>query len=122
MIILYVDDDSDDLELFCEAVKEINPTAICLTANHGQEALKILSSDLFELPSFIFLDINMPIMDGISCLQAIRRDTKFDRVKVNMYSTSTEPRDAIAARKLNAGFISKPNKYDTLVMELSKII
>jgi CheY-like chemotaxis protein len=57
MIVLYVDDDPEDIEIFIEAIKENNSSVNCLIARNGKQAMDILDSDL--LPNFIFLDINM---------------------------------------------------------------
>lgn len=43
MTILSVDDDSEDIEIFCEAVHDIDPSIICLVAKSAEEALKILN-------------------------------------------------------------------------------
>ncbi|HET9487511.1 MAG TPA: response regulator, partial [Chryseosolibacter sp.] len=73
MTILNVDDDAEDIEIFCEAVREIDASIICLTAKSAEEAMQILNSDI-ELPEYIFLDINMPKVDGNACLKEIKKD------------------------------------------------
>ena len=68
MTILAVDDDKDDLDLLSEAIREVSPDFDFVTAHNGVEALALLNSDFFDLPAYIFLDINMPLMDGLACL------------------------------------------------------
>jgi hypothetical protein len=38
MVILYIDNDPEDLDLFCDAIKVVDPTITCLRALGGQEA------------------------------------------------------------------------------------
>src|SRR5688572_25878857 len=89
MIILYVDDDPEDIEIFIEAVKEADRSIKCLIAQNGKQAMDILHADL--LPDFIFLDINMPVINGRVILMEIRKDKKFKDIPVVMYSTTMNP-------------------------------
>ena len=121
MTILNVDDDLEDIEIFCDAVNEIDPSIICLVAKSAEEALQILNSDI-ELPQYIFLDINMPKVDGNECLRAIKKDQRLNNIPVIMYSTHTRKTDIDAYRQLNAGFLVKQNSFNELVRELSKVL
>jgi DNA-binding NarL/FixJ family response regulator len=57
-----VDDDTDDRELFAEALAEVSPESICYKAVNGRKAIAALEQAEIEMPDFIFLDINMPVM------------------------------------------------------------
>ena len=70
MTILNVDDDVEDIEIFCDAVREIDRSIICLVAKSAEEAYQILNSEI-ELPQFIFLDINMPKLSGINFYKSL---------------------------------------------------
>jgi CheY-like chemotaxis protein len=122
MKLLCVDDDADDVSIFCEAVKEINPEISCSAAYDGEEALSFLTSNISQLPVLIFLDINMPRIDGIACLKLIRQNPLFDSIKIYMHSTSASPKDILTAKDLNATFLIKPSSYQTLVKDLEKVI
>ena len=75
MIILCIDNDPEDIEFFCDAVKAVDPSIVTLSAMNGQEALDLLNSlAVEELPSYIFLDINMPQMNGKETLEQIRKE------------------------------------------------
>ena len=121
MTILSVDDDLEDIEIFCEAVRDIDPTIICLVAKSAEEALQILNSDI-DLPQYIFLDINMPKTDGNVCLKEIKKDARLRHIPVIMYSTHTRISDMEAYRELNAGFLVKQNSYNELIAELRKVL
>ena len=69
--IIYVDDDTDDRFLFKEAIRESVSHADVHTLATGTELLQILRSNS-QLPTAIFLDVNMPVMNGFECLSRIR--------------------------------------------------
>lgn len=121
MIILIVDDDSEDIELFCDAIEEIDSGISCVEAYNGVEALKILQRDSL-LPDYIFLDINMPFMNGQKCLAELRRNDVFSNIPVIMYSTTTDKKQIEECEAMGASFLIKPNSYETLVNSLRSII
>jgi CheY-like chemotaxis protein len=73
--LLIVDDDPDDIQLFCEAVSEINNTFHCYSAANGEDALQLLKGAIVK-PDFIFLDLNMPRMGGKQCLVQLKNDPR----------------------------------------------
>jgi CheY-like chemotaxis protein len=120
--ILYVDDDIDDQDIFCEAVRSINPKVACLVANDGHHALELLN-ELLIMPDYIFLDLNMPMFNGLQLLQELRTSSKFADVQVIMYSTSTNPKDASECLKLGAiDFIVKPSTFKEVYDKLRRVI
>ncbi|KWW50350.1 hypothetical protein AWW69_15665 [Bacillus cereus] len=121
MVILAVDDDPEDFEFFTEAVMDIDKSIVVLTATNGQQALDLLNN-LIIAPDFIFLDINMPVMDGRKCLEAIRGNPRFRDIRVVMYSTTTNKEEIRQCKLMNAGFLVKPDKFSTLVKSLSFIL
>jgi CheY-like chemotaxis protein len=121
MKILLIDDDKDDQTLFCEAVKVISLHIQCEVAGNGEEGLTLLNN-YQELPGLIFLDINMPIMDGRETLNIIKASTRLQSLPVIMYSTSSS-RDEIEKFMLQGvQYIVKGNSFDELVTSLSKPI
>ncbi len=121
MIILSIDDDDDDRELLREAISLIDRNIICVQLKDGVEALHYLDSDL-ELPDLIFLDINMPRMNGIACLELIRSNPKFDSTKVIIFSTSRDPGDLEKVKILGSEFMTKPNSFTDLIALLRNVI
>ena len=71
--LMIVDDDSDDRDFFSRALNKIDSSAECLFAVNGEDALKILRNGIKRLPDFIFLDLNMPRMDGKTCLSGEKK-------------------------------------------------
>jgi len=120
--ILIVDDDPDDIQLFCEAVTEINNTFLCYSATSGEEALQLLKAAIVK-PDFIFLDLNMPRMGGKQCLCQLKKDPRFAKIPVVIYSTSKIKDDIDDALRQGAvSFITKPSKFEDLVKALSHIL
>ena len=113
MSILYIDDDIEDIEIFRDALIEVNPSIELLTARNGKDALALLGA-ADQLPKYIVLDINMPGMDGKSCLQEIRKERRFDPISVVIYSTNGFPQDIEQIEALGARFVRKANSFDDL--------
>jgi CheY-like chemotaxis protein len=77
MVVLYAEDDIDDFNIFCEVLESVNPLIKVINARNGVEALDILEN-LPSIPDFIFLDINMPSMDGTACLKRVKNDPRLN--------------------------------------------
>ena len=121
MIILIVDDDAEDIELFSEAVAEIDHQINCVEAYNGVEALKILQRDQL-LPDFIFLDINMPFMNGQKCLAELKRNPIYMNIQVVMYSTTNDQKQIDECKAMGASFLTKPTSYTELIRSLRRIM
>lgn len=121
MIILCIDDDPDDTDFFCDAVREVSTDALCLVANDGLSALKILRSE--PQPDAIFLDINMPRMSGREVLVQIKKNYKWSQIPIIIYSTNIVPRDIADYRSLGAQEVVKKHaKYKDLCHALQVIL
>ena len=79
------DDDSDDAALFSEALLEINPEIVVEKASNGLELLHKMKDGHFSFPDIIFLDINMPEMNGWDCLSELKSNPELKDVLVIMY-------------------------------------
>lgn len=120
MTLLCIDDDPEDIELFQDAVRVIDGTYKCIVAYSGHEGLKKLAT---LVPDHIFLDINMPIMDGKETLRNIRNDRRFHQVPICILSTSVSKRDAELFRVLGADkCLVKPSSFEKLVSDVRRVI
>jgi CheY-like chemotaxis protein len=118
---LLVDDDEDDKEIFCLALKRVDASIDCVTASDGREALSILNDASF-VPDYIFLDLNMPRMNGKECLVEIRKQKRLAHIPVIIFSTSSVEKEKEDTRRLGANsFIIKPPLVSTLAEKLSEI-
>ena len=119
-VLLYIDVDPEDMELFCDAVKTIDPSWICLGGRNGQEGLDILIN---LTPDLIFLDTNMPVMDGKETLQSIQVDERLKDLPVLILSTTSNPQEREVFRRLGAkACLTKPNTFDALCNTLKDFL
>lgn len=109
-IVLYADDDPDDLALVQDAFALYADNVEVITVSDGFEAISYLNGlDPFDpAPCLIVLDINMPRMNGKEALQKIRTLQRFEGIPVVLFTTSSFPLDKDFATKYAAGFITKP--------------
>ncbi len=120
--VFLVDDDSDDTLLFNEVLNEVNPSVELICATNGQEAISMLTGNKIE-PDIIFLDLNMPRMDGKECLRLIKASPDTSAIPVIMYTTSSMPKDIQEAIAYGATcFITKPSSLKELKHILASII
>lgn len=131
MTLLFIDDDPDDTGLYCEAVAYLNSsefiysekvTINCLTAINGEKALALLST-LHELPEYIFLDVNMPVMGGKECLEHLKANSRYAHIPTTILSTALSPADIDRFKALGAAnCIIKPSGFGNLVKILSRYV
>jgi CheY-like chemotaxis protein len=86
--VILIDDDDDDLDVMREAIRRMDPRALCSSFIHAEEALRRLSSDSVLIPDYIFIDINMPKKNGIECLIELRKIEALKNIPIIMVSTS----------------------------------
>ena len=119
---LIIDDDRDDQEIFVMCANRISPDIHCSTADDGVEAVSMLQSNKEYIPLYIFIDVNMPKMNGIECLSILKNMERLKYSKIFMYSTTSETATLERSRLLGADdFIIKPSKSAELKEKLSKI-
>ncbi len=121
--IFLVDDDADDVEFFKEALFECDPAILCITSSNGEKALKQLREWAEPFPDFIFLDLNLPRIDGKKCLVEIKKIEAFTNTPIIIYSTSSEQKIINEVLALGAAhFLVKPNKSGELHAAIKNIL
>ena len=121
--ILLADDDEADRMLFVEAFAELKINTEVNTVNDDNELMEYLESNSKRNPHFIFLDLNMPLKNGIECLKEIKSSKKFNDIIIAIYSTSDHKKD-IEETFLNGAnvYITKPNSFNKLKIVLEKAV
>jgi CheY-like chemotaxis protein len=118
--ILLIEDDDVDVMNIKRAMKSCNLTNAIYRAKDGIEGLELLS--IIENPIIVLLDLNMPRMNGIEFLQAVRADDDIKKSVVVVLTTSNEEKDKIKAFNLNvAGYIVKPVKFEDFVTAMASL-
>ncbi|MBK9636405.1 MAG: response regulator [Bacteroidetes bacterium] len=121
--ILLADDDEDDRMFFKDAFEEIKIKTIVKTVNNGVELIQHLSKSDIILPSVLFLDLNMPLKNGMECLKEIKAIDRLKDIAVAIYSTSASKEDIEEAFIKGANvYIKKPSDFSTLKKLLAEVI
>lgn len=119
--VLLADDDSDDRDLFEEAVGFVDPQVKVTMAKDGEELIDLLVQGQFR-PDLIFLDLNMPRKNGKECLEEMMQDPEFKNIPVIIYTTSLNPVDIDDTFNQGARhFFRKPNSFEELKEILHRI-
>lgn len=117
-----VDDDTDDIEFFCEVLHEIDEEIKCTYALNGEIALKELKESTI-LPDFIFADMNMPRVNGKELLKEIKATETLKHIPVIIYSTTGAENDINEIKQLGAkDFLIKPTRKDELMKQLKTVL
>jgi CheY-like chemotaxis protein len=117
-----VDDDIDDQQFLIEALTENNELVQCQTAFNGQDAITHLKEATIPLPDAIFLDLNMPGLNGKQCLMELKRTPSLQHIPVIIYSTTSVEKEIQETMQMGAAyFLIKRTSYKELLNELSLI-
>jgi CheY-like chemotaxis protein len=115
IILMLADDDEDDKFLFKHAVERLDLPVVLATTDNGLDLIQYLTSPTNPTPHMVFMDINMPGMNGLECLTLIRKIQKFKKLPIAIYSTSSEQEYIAEAIKRGANsYIKKPNQVSAL--------
>lgn len=111
--ILHVDDNPGDANLLLEAISEAGIAATIDAAPNGVRAIEYLHQCATEgLPDLILLDLNMPVMNGLTLLRIISRHDEWRRIPVAVLSSSQLNPEQEEAFALGAiAYLVKPHDF-----------
>jgi CheY-like chemotaxis protein len=109
---MLIDDDDMTNMIHTAIIKRLDPCVKVTAYCHAQEALTYLKRPMVPFPDYIFLDINMPILDGWGFLDQYQDLPQ--QSMLYMLTSSIDPQDMIRAKQYDAvmGFVSKPLTVD----------
>ncbi|WP_318345733.1 response regulator [Flagellimonas baculiformis] len=121
--IALADDDEDDRLFFQEAIEEISVRTKLSLFQNGKELMDYLNLPNVILPNLIFLDLNMPIKNGMQCLKEIRLNPILNPISIAIYSTSSSEKD-IEETFVNGAniYLNKPNNFSKLRESIEKVL
>ena len=124
--ILLIEDNLADLRIMQEIFKEFNTKTKIHTVNNGVEALKFLNKkEKYQnnsVPDLIFLDLNIPLIEGFEVLKKIKTNDKLKNIPILILTTSTDQKDFLKAQELQADcLITKPLNYDRYIILLRHV-
>ncbi len=124
--ILCVDDDPITLMLCKKVIKKAEFSEDVIFANNGQEAFELFQSivskkekkEAYQLPQLVFLDLNMPVMNGWEFLDLFKDNIadEFSQTRVIILSSTIDPADYNKAKQYDvvSHFLSKPITVEML--------
>lgn len=120
--ILLVEDDHLDATDLRRSLDKLNILYNLHNVKNGEEAIDYLhdksKEKVRDLPDFIIIDINMPKMNGLELLKAIRNNLEWKNLKCFILTTSNDRNERKEAEKLGiSGFITKPLKLNSPSMD-----
>jgi CheY-like chemotaxis protein len=121
--ILLVEDDRDEQEIFSWILEEISTEIKLVCAADGVEAMQLLTNNTGLSPDYIFLDVNMPRMNGLECLHALRQVDRLANIPVYLYSTAKEVDVLKQSHRIGPiGFVHKEANTDFVRQKLVEIL
>lgn len=113
--IILVDDDEEDRQIFTSALEDLHLNAEIGQFNNGVDLMAHLLDPLARLPDLIFLDLNMPLMNGEECLSDIRNEARLNKIPVIIYSGYHDNFKMEILKKKGADhYFLKPNTFPEL--------
>ena len=121
MQIINVDDDGDDRDMLCMALDRIDHEIECIQVNSGEEVIELLLNSEIA-PDFIFMDINMPRMNGYECVREIHQYPNLKNTTIVMFSSTFNPRDQVDFGVLGLKYLLKTSSLTSLADSIEKLI
>jgi CheY-like chemotaxis protein len=118
--ILLIDDDKDELDILTVALEKFPHPVKCTWAQGAEHALSMLQ---YLEPDCILIDINMPKIDGLQCLQQIKAIEKLVPIPVIIYSTHIDA--TVKKQAMDAGAfkcIKKPTYIGSLSLLIGELL
>ncbi len=112
--LLLADDDEDDRLIFQEIIEELSLNVAVECVENGVQLIHLLNKKKDTLPSILFLDINMPLKNGMECLKEIKQCRNLNNLPVVICSTSFNRETINQAYNLGAQYyLRKPSDFNT---------
>lgn len=121
--VFLADDDADDRFLFKEALMEVRQNVKVTILNNGEQLMRCLDQKKTAKPNLIFLDLNMPLKNGIECLEEIKKDNNLKNIFVIIFSTSRQKETINQVYIKGANhYMCKPDNFEKLKQLLQKVL
>lgn len=93
-----------DQAIFARALRDISPNTLCCIAANGIEAMEIMTEEKV-IPDFIFVELNMPYMDGIEFVKQLKSTRPLGEIPVIVHSGIPEPEKLPSIKEAGASAI-----------------
>ena len=113
--IYIAEDDDDDALIFQEVFKICYPDSRITVYPNGEQLLKAVF-DSQTPPAYIFLDINMPLLNGLETLVYLKANRQTAHIPTFMFSGTDCPKNIRQSYQLGASsYFTKPEKYSEII-------
>lgn len=114
--IFLADDDADDRFLIKEAIRKVDQEIKVIDAENGVELLSLMEESVEVQSTIVVLDMNMPKMNGLETLDAIRSNPHLSMIPAIMLSTSSDSSFARLAYKAGISlYLTKPDSFEAFI-------
>ncbi|WP_235176353.1 response regulator [Dyadobacter chenhuakuii] len=122
-LLVMIDDDTDDHEIFKMAINELNEPLQCLFFVDCESAIAHFSINTSTPPGYVFIDLRLPRIDGDECLEELQKLKQFDGPWLVAYSSSipTEYRSKLSRIGVDQ-FIEKTGSIQQLTSQIQNLL
>lgn len=120
--IVLAEDDGDEQGLFAEAIKELQVATKVKIVADGCRLIEYLKQTQIDPPDVIFLDIMMPLKNGLECLREIKNDDTLKTIPIIMYSNSVGEDYIMKTYEYGALYFLQKGKYCELTESISRLL
>lgn len=120
--ILLIEDDAIEVMKLNRTITTLGLNHKIIEVNNGEEALSFLECKEC-IPDLIFLDLNMPKVNGIEFLEILKKDDVYKYIPTVILTTSNNRKDVLECFKIGiAGYVIKPLKYEDYVEKIKRTL
>ena len=119
----FIDDDHDEQAFFVHAANSVLPNLKIILFDSGEEALTFFTKEEAYAPEFLFIDMNLPRINGLELLHGIWKQIDLSLTKVIIYSTGIIPSHRVDFASLNVfEIVDKPVTLDEMHTLLTRLL
>ena len=120
--VLLIEDDQIEVIKLKRALSKLELEHVLIEAANGEVALEVLKGNEIH-PDIVFLDLNMPKINGLEFLKILKNDDVFRYLPVIILTTSVNRKDILECYRIGiAGYILKPLKYEEYVYKIGRTL
>lgn len=120
--VLLIEDDQIEVIKLKRALSKLELEHELIEAANGEVALEVLKGNEIH-PDIVFLDLNMPKINGLEFLKILKNDDVFRYLPVIILTTSVNRKDILECYRIGiAGYILKPLKYEEYVYKIGRTL
>ncbi|HRG89253.1 MAG TPA: ATP-binding protein [Chitinophagales bacterium] len=117
---LIADDNAVNLSVLGQTLSDLLPQSVVISVNNGEEVLAELKTQTFD---FLITDLHMPVMNGITAVNHIKKDGKHPQMKIIALTATIALADTTQTQKMGFdAWMNKPYKEAELFKTLYTLL